>query len=42
MALQNDFFNFNSKIYKQTDRLAMGSPWGPSLANVFLCFHEQI
>ena len=42
MALQNDFFNFSSKIYKQTDGLAMGSPRGPSLANAFLCFHEQI
>ena len=42
MALQNNVFNFHSKIYKQTDGVAMGSPLGPSLANVFLCFHEQI
>ena len=26
MALQNNFFNFDAKIYKQTDALAMGSP----------------
>ena len=42
MALQNNFFNFDGKIYKQTDGVAMGSPLGPSLANPFLCFHEQI
>ena len=42
MALQNNFFNFNGKIYKQTDGVAMGSPLGPSLAKAFLCFHKQI
>ena len=42
MALQNNFFNSDGKIYKQTDGVAMGSPLGPSLANEFLCFHEQI
>ena len=42
MALQNNFLNFDSKIYKQTDGVAMGSPLYPSLANAFLCFHEQI
>ena len=42
MALQNNFFNFDDKIYKQTGGVAIGSPLGPSLANAFLCFHEQI
>ena len=42
IALQNNFFNFGDKIYKQTDVVVMGSPLGPSLANAFLCFHEQI
>ena len=42
MALQNNFFNFDGKICKQTDGVAMGSPLSPSLANAFLCFHEQI
>ena len=42
MALQNNFFNFDGKIYKQIDRVAMGTPLGPSLANAYLCFHEQI
>ena len=41
-ALQNNFFNFEGKIYKQIDGVAMGSPLGPTLANGFLCFHEQI
>ena len=42
MALQNNFFNFDGKIYKQTDGVVMGSPLGSSLANGFLCIHEQI
>ena len=41
-ALQNNFCNFEGKIYKQTDGVVMGSPVGPTLANAFLCFHEQI
>ena len=39
-AVQNDFFNFEGKIYKQIDGLAMVSPLGPTLANSFLCFPE--
>ena len=35
-ALQNNFFNFEGKIYKQIDRVAMRSPLGPTLANAFL------
>ena len=41
-ALQNNFFNFKGKTYKQIDGVAMRSPLGPTLANAFLCFHEQI
>ena len=41
-AVQNDFFSFEGKIYKQIDGLAMVSPLGPTLANSFLCFPEQI
>ena len=41
-ALQNNFFNFEGKIYTQIDGVAMGSPLGPNLANASLCFHEQI
>ena len=42
MALQNNFFNFNGKIHKQTDGAAMGSSLDPILAYAFLCFREQI
>ena len=41
-ALQNNFFNFDDKIFKQIDEIAMGLPLGSSLANVFLSFHEQM
>ena len=41
ITLQKNF-NFDGKIYKQTDGVAMGSLLGPSLANAFFCFHEQI
>ena len=41
-ALQNKFFNFKGKIYKQIEGVAMGSPLGPTLTNTFLCFHKQI
>ena len=33
---------FDQQFYKQHDGVEMGSPLGPSLANVFLCYHEQI
>ena len=41
-ALQNNFFNVGGKIYNQIDGVATGSPQGPTLANAFLCFHEEI
>ena len=36
------YFIFNNILYKQIDVVAMGSPLGPSLANVFLAHHEFI
>ena len=33
---------FDQELYKQHDGVAMGSPLGPTLANVFLCYHEKI
>ena len=33
---------FNGNYYEQTDGIAMGSPLGPTLANVFLCHWEEI
>ena len=34
-------FQLQMKIYKQIDGVAMGSHLGATLANAFLCFHEQ-
>ena len=33
-------FSFTSQMYKQLDGMAMGSPLGPALANIFVGFHE--
>ena len=33
---------FDQEFYKQHDGVAMGFPLGPTLANVFLCYHEKI
>ena len=32
---------FNTKFYKQIDGVAMGSPLGPALANIFMCSLEN-
>ena len=34
-------FSFNNQIYKQLDGVAMGSPLGPALANIFFGFHNS-
>ena len=34
-------FSFNNKMYKQIDRVAMGSPLGPALANIFVAYQEK-
>ena len=34
-------FSFNNQMYKQLDGMAMGSPLGPALANIFVGFHES-
>ena len=32
---------FHKEFYSQIDTVAMGSPFGPILANLFLCHHEK-
>ena len=34
-------FGFNDTMYKQTDVVAMGSPLGPVLANIFVDYYES-
>ena len=34
-------FSFNNQMYKQLHDVAMGSSLGPSLANIFVGFHES-
>ena len=34
-------FNFDNVIYKQMDRVASGSTFGPALANIFVEYHEE-
>ena len=41
LATTESFILFDGSYYQQTDGVAMGSPLGPTLANVFLCYHEQ-
>ena len=43
MAVTNDQLSlFNGQLYEQTDGLAIGSPLGPLVANVFMCSIEEI
>ena len=37
----NVLFTFNNRLYKRTDGVAMGSPLGPLLADVFVAKLEQ-
>ena len=40
LACMDMHFIFNDRIYIQTDGVAMGSPIGPTLANIFMCHQE--
>ena len=42
LSVKNSFFLFNGQYFKQLDGVAMGSPLGPTLANIFLCHWEEI
>ena len=41
LATQESCFMFNDILYKQKDGVAMGSPLGPTMANIFLSFYEM-
>ena len=41
LATKESYFIFNKVLYKQKDRVVMGSPLGPTSANAFLCFYER-
>ena len=37
----NNLFMFNEELYVQKDGVPMGGVISPTLANIFLCFHES-
>ena len=40
LSVKSSCFIFNDVYYKQIDGVAMGSPLGSTLANLFLVYHE--
>ena len=41
MCTKDAVFMFDQQLYKQVDGVAMGSPLGPLLANIFMCHAES-
>ena len=41
IATTESFILFDGEYYQQIDGVAMGSPLGPTLANIFMCHHEE-
>ena len=41
ISTKESFFMSNNKYYKQLDGVAMRSPLGPALANIFMCSFES-
>ena len=40
VTMTESFILFDNEYYEQHDGVAMGSPLGPTFANIFLCVHE--
>ena len=41
LTLKESIILIDNKYYGQIDGVAMGSPLGPTLPNIFLCYHES-
>ena len=41
LTLKESIILFDNKYYTEIDGIAMGSPLGPTLANIFLYYHES-
>ena len=41
LVTKSSTFLFNEKLYKQIDGVAMGTPCGPTLANIFCVFMKR-
>ena len=41
-SMSESFISFDQEFYKKHDGVAMGSPLVPTLANISLCYHENI
>ena len=41
LAVQDTAFVFNNNAFKQVEGMAMGSPLGPTFANIFMCGLEE-
>ena len=41
IAVKNQLFQLDGKLYEQVDGVAMGSPLGPLMANTFMCSVEE-
>ena len=42
LATKESCFLFDGELYQEVDGVTMGSPLGPTLANIFLCHYEDI
>ena len=42
LAVMDTHFIFNNKVFRQIDGMAMGSPLGPTFANIFMCHLEDL